>query len=98
MDGAGKVNILLVDDQPKNLLALEAILDGEDRRLIRAMSGEEALMRILELDFAVILMDIQMPGMDGFEAAALIRERDRSKHTPIIFLTAFESTEVQVFK
>lgn len=98
MRSEGKVNILLVDDQPNNLFALEAILEGEDRNLVRAGSGEEALMRILDNDFAVILMDVQMPGMDGFETAALIRERDRSKHTPIIFLTAFESSDVQVFK
>src|SRR5262249_72879 len=98
MHGDGKVNILLVDDQPNNLIALEAILDGDDRRLIRAQSGEEALMRILDHHFAVILMDVQMAGLDGFEPAALVRERDRSKHTPIIFLTAFESTEVQIFK
>ncbi|MHC5539304.1 response regulator, partial [Singulisphaera rosea] len=95
---SGKVNILLVDDQPKNLYALEAILEGEDRRLVRAGSGEDALMRILDDDFAVILMDVQMPGLDGFETAGLIRERDRSKHTPIIFLTAFESSDMQVFK
>ncbi len=90
-----KVNVLLVDDQPNNLLALEALLGGEDRNLVRARSGEEALMRILDDDFAVILMDVQMPGMDGFETAALIRDRDRSKHTPIIFLTAFQSTDVR---
>jgi signal transduction histidine kinase/CheY-like chemotaxis protein len=98
MQGEEKVNILLVDDQPNNLVALEAILEGPDRTLVRAESGEEALLRILDHDFAAILMDVQMPGMDGFEAAALIRERDRSKHTPILFLTAFESSEVQVFK
>jgi signal transduction histidine kinase/DNA-binding response OmpR family regulator len=98
MGNAGKVNILLVDDQPNNLFALEAILEGEDRTLVRATSGEEALLRVLDNDFAVILMDVQMPGLDGFETAAIIRERDRSKHTPIIFLTAFESSDVQVFK
>src|SRR5206468_7689764 len=91
-----RVNILLVDDQPNNLLALEAVLEGEDRALVRAASGAEALMRILDDDFAVILMDVQMPGLDGFETAALIRERDRSRHTPIIFLTAFQSTDRQV--
>ena len=98
MQGEEKVNILLVDDQPNNLFALEAMLEGPDRTLVRAGSGEEALMRILDHDFAAILMDVQMPGMDGFETAALIRERDRSKHTPILFLTAFESSDVQVFK
>ena len=98
MEPEHKVNVLLVDDQPSNLLALEAILGGMGLNLVRARSGEEALMRVLDDDFAVILMDVQMPGMDGFETAALIRERDRSQHTPIIFLTAFQSTEVQVFQ
>src|SRR4051795_1607974 len=93
-----KVDVLLVDDQPSNLLALEAILGGMGLNLVRARSGEEALMRVLDHDFAVILMDVQMPGLDGFEAAALIRGRDRSQHTPIIFLTAFQSTERQVFQ
>ena len=98
MESERKVNILLVDDQPNNLLALEAILGGMGLNLVRARSGEEALMRVLDDDFAVILMDVQMPGMDGFETAALIRERDRSQHTPIIFLTAFQSNEGQVFQ
>ncbi|SIN77987.1 GAF domain-containing protein [Singulisphaera sp. GP187] len=98
MQAEEKVKILLVDDQPNNLFALEAILEGSDRTLVRAVSGEDALMRVLDHDFAAILMDVQMPGMDGFETAALIRERDRSKHTPILFLTAFESSELQVFK
>ncbi len=93
-----KVDILLVDDQSNNLVALRAVLDGMALNLVEARSGEEALRRILDGDFAVILMDVQMPGMDGFEAAALIRERDRSSHTPIIFLTAFESSQNQVFK
>src|SRR5438309_11342575 len=90
-----KVDVLLVDDQPNNLLALEAILGGMGMNLVRARSGEEALMRVLDTDFGVILMDVQMPGMDGFETAALIRERERSRHTPIIFLTAFQSAEGQ---
>src|SRR5262249_52267654 len=81
-----------------NLLALEAILQDLGQNLVRANSGEEALRRLLEQDFAVILMDVKMPGLDGIETAALIRERDKSQHTPIIFLTAFESSEVQVFK
>lgn len=98
MEPEPKVNILLVDDKPSNLLALEAVLARTGLNLVRARSGEEALMRVLDDDFAVILMDVQMPEMDGFEAAALIRERDRSKHTPIIFLTAFQSTERQVFQ
>ncbi|HEX8201798.1 MAG TPA: response regulator [Isosphaeraceae bacterium] len=97
MEPDRKVDVLLVDDQPNNLLALEAVLGGMGLNLVAARSGEDALRRVLETDFAVILMDVQMPGMDGFEAAALIRERDRSRHTPIIFLTAFQSTDRQVF-
>jgi signal transduction histidine kinase len=98
MELGTKVNVLIVDDQPSNLLALEAILAGKGLNLVRASSGQEALLRVLDNDFAVILLDVQMPEMDGFEAAALIRERDRSQHTPIIFLTAFQSTEGQVFQ
>ena len=98
MEAGRNVDILLVDDQPKNLVALHAILGERGLNLVEARSGEEALRRVLDGDFAVILMDVQMPGMDGFETAALIRERDRSSHTPIIFLTAYESSDLQVFK
>lgn len=93
-----EVKILLVDDQPKNLLAIEAVLAGDRWSLVRADSGEEALRRILDDDFAVILMDVQMPGMDGFETAGLIRQRERSAYTPIIFLTAYESSDSQIFR
>ena len=96
MERQPEVNILLVDDQPSNLLALEAILAGEGLNLVRALSGGEALMRVLDEDFAVILMDVQMPGMDGFETAELIRQRDRSRHTPFLFLTAYQSTDEQI--
>ena len=98
MKSDNEVNILLVDDQPKNLLALEAILAGSGRNLIKAHSGPEALRCLLRDDFALILMDVLMPGMDGFETAALIRERDRSSHTPIIFLTAAGMSETYMFK
>jgi signal transduction histidine kinase/DNA-binding response OmpR family regulator len=93
-----KVNVLLVDDQASNLLSLEAILAGEGLDLVRAVSGEQALMQVLDKDYAAILMDVQMPGMDGFETAELIRDRDRSRHTPILFLTAFQSTEAQIHR
>jgi YesN/AraC family two-component response regulator len=93
-----KVNILLVDDQPKNLLVLEAILDSLGQNLVKANSGEQALKCVLNQDFAVILLDVQMPGMDGLETAKLIRERERSQHTPIIFLTAFSTSVSQMFK
>jgi signal transduction histidine kinase len=81
-------NILLVDDQPANLVALEAILEPLGHRLVSADSGAAALRQILLQDFAVILLDARMPGLDGYETAALIRQRERSAHTPIIFLTA----------
>jgi signal transduction histidine kinase len=88
-----KVKILLVDDKPENLVALEAVLDGLGQELITAQSGREALRACLEHDFAAILLDVKMPDMDGFEAAAMIREREQSKDTPIIFLTALKSEE-----
>lgn len=91
-----KVNILLVDDQPKNLLALSAILDSPDLNLVKADSGLEALRCLLNQDFAVILLDVQMPLMDGFETAALIRQRERSQHTPIIFITALNRDDTHV--
>jgi CheY-like chemotaxis protein len=83
-----RAKILMVDDRPENLVALEAVLGGLDQTLVRAGSGEEALKALLLADFAVILLDVQMPGMDGFETAAQIKRRDRTKDVPIIFLTA----------
>ena len=88
-----RVKILMVDDKPENIVALEAVLDDLGEELIKANSGKEALRACLEHDFAVILLDVKMPDMDGFETAAMIRERDRSKDTPIIFLTALKSEE-----
>ncbi|MDP8963567.1 MAG: EAL domain-containing protein [Cyanobacteriota bacterium] len=93
-----KVNILLVDDQPKNLLALSAILESLGENLVSANSGVQALRYLLHQDFAVILLDVQMPQMDGFETAALIRQRERSKHTPIIFVTAINRDDIHVEK
>jgi len=92
------VNILLVDDYPENLLALEALLEGLGQNLVKAYSGKEALKCLLNQDFAVILLDVQMPEIDGFETAALIRARPRSQDTPIIFLTAFSKTDALVTK
>ncbi|MCT7950693.1 response regulator [Ancylothrix sp. C2] len=93
-----KVNILLVDDNPNNILALEAILDSLGENLVKATSGEQALRCLLNQDFAVILLDVQMPGIDGFETAALIRQRQRSRNTPIIFLTAFSKSDQFIFQ
>ena len=87
-----------MDDVPANLLALEAVLEGLDQNLVRADSGEEALRHLIHNDFAVILLDVLMSGMNGFETAALIRERDRSRHMPIIFLTAGGKTETEMFQ
>ncbi len=83
-----KAGILLVDDRPANLLALEAILDPLDQRLVRAMSGEEALKKLEGEEFAVILMDVRMPGMDGLRTAEVISQRESAARVPIIFLTA----------
>ena len=91
-----KVNILMVDDHPENLVALEAILDSLGQNLVKATSGTEALRCLLDQDFAVILLDVQMPGMDGFETATLIRQRPRSQHTPIIFITAINRSDTHV--
>ena len=94
-----RVNILLVDDQPNNLLALESILSSTDGlSLVSADSGTKALKHLLQNDFAVVLLDVQMPDLDGFETANLIRQRDRSRDTPIIFLTALSRSETNVFR
>ncbi len=83
--------ILLVDDRPDKLLALEAVLEPLGEPLVRATSGDEALRRLLHEDFAVILLDVNMPGLDGFETAALIRQRRSSETTPIIFVSALDA-------
>jgi signal transduction histidine kinase len=93
-----RVNILLVDDQPENLVALEAMLEPLGQRLIRASSGREALRVLLDTEVAVILLDVRMPEMDGFETATLIRARERTRDTPIIFLTAGDQSLAQVFR
>src|SRR5438874_588020 len=89
-------NILLVDDNEANLHALEAILHPLGQRLIKARSGREALRSLLHEDFALVLLDVRMGDMDGFETAQLIRMRPRSEHTPIIFVTAFDKAEVDM--
>jgi two-component system, sensor histidine kinase and response regulator len=93
-----QVNVLLVDDRPENLLAMEAILAGLGQKLICTKSGREALRFLLREEAAVILLDVQMPDMDGFEIAEVIRVRERSQHTPIIFITAINKSEHSVFQ
>jgi signal transduction histidine kinase/response regulator RpfG family c-di-GMP phosphodiesterase len=88
METEDQINILMVDDSPTNLLALETLLHGPNRNLVSAQSGDDALRYLLDNDVAVILMDVYMPGIDGLETAELIRGRDRSRGIPIIFLTA----------
>src|SRR5712692_860461 len=90
-----QVNILMVDDNESNLLALETILQGGDRNLVRAASGEEALQYLLHNDAAVILLDVRMPGISGLETAELIRGSKRTRDLPIIFLTAYDSSDKQ---
>jgi len=92
------VEILLVDDRSENLLALEAILEPLNQTLVRATSGDEALRKLLLHDFAVILLDVQMPGINGFETARIIKSRERTKYIPIIFLTAISKEEEYVFE
>ncbi len=91
--GSSVPKILVVDDRPDNLLALEAALLETGAQVIKAESGTDALRHLLEEDFSVILLDVKMPDMDGFETAGLIRQRERSRNTPIIFLTAFRNEE-----
>jgi len=88
-----RAKILLVDDSPENLVSLEASLEGLGQQLVTARSGMEALRHLLEDDFAAILLDVKMPEMDGFQTAEFIRARKRSRHTPILFLTAYKSEE-----
>ncbi len=98
MSAQPQANVLLVDDRHENLVALEAILEPLDQNLIFAHSGEEALRQLLHHQIAVILLDVQMPGLDGFETAALIKQRERTKAIPIIFLTAISKDERHVFR
>ncbi len=90
--------ILIVDDRPENLLALEVILEPLGHKLVRANSGPEALRALLQDDFAAILIDVQMPGMNGFETVEIIKSRERTKHIPVIFLTAISKDDQYVFK
>ena len=93
-----KVNILMVDDSPDKLLAMESVLASLGQNLVKVFSGEEALRILLKQDFALILLDVNMPGMDGFETAQMIRKRRSMEHIPIIFVTALSTTDAEVFK
>ena len=93
-----RAKILCVDDTPENLLAVEAILEPLGQELVRAESGEEALRHLLQDEFALILLDVQMPGLDGFQTAELIKQRERTRAVPIIFLTAISKDAENVFR
>jgi CheY-like chemotaxis protein len=93
-----RAKILLVDDREENLIALEAILSSLDLVPVRARSGEEALKALLSTEFALILLDVRMPGMDGFETAAHIKRRERTRNIPIIFLTVVDSAPDYAFR
>ncbi|MES2764976.1 MAG: response regulator [Bacteroidota bacterium] len=98
MNEGRQVNILMVDDRPENLMALESTLGDLDLNLVKASSGTEALRWLLKEEFAVILLDVHMPDMDGFETAELIRQRRNSEHTPIIFVTANTADETNLMR
>src|SRR5213595_1458566 len=93
-DATDRTSILIVDDSPEKIVALESILDELGQDIVKASSGRDALRHLLTRDFAVILLDVRMPVMDGFETAALIRQRLQSEMTPIIFITAHGSDEI----
>jgi len=93
-----RYNILLVDDRPENLTALEAVLESPDRNLVRATTGEQALKHLLKADFALILLDVQMPGLDGFETARVIKQLEKTRHVPIIFLTGVSTEKRHMFQ
>lgn len=93
-----KVNVLIVDDRNENLIAMEALLDRPDIRVIKADSGNKALGMMLEFDFALVLLDVQMPEMDGFEVAELMRKKEKTKEIPIIFITAINKEDKYVFE
>ncbi len=93
-----QLNILIVDDRPENLLTLEVLLDNPELNIVKAESGNNALGLMLEYDFALVLLDVQMPEMDGFETAELMRSSRKTKHIPIIFVTASHTEKHYIFK
>ncbi|MDB5054435.1 MAG: hypothetical protein JWM44_2485 [Bacilli bacterium] len=97
MNEDNRINILLVDDRPENLVALEALLESPSVKLMKCLSGEEALKYVLKDEYALILLDVQMPGLDGYETAKIIKSRERSRNTPIIFVTAINTEPEHVY-
>lgn len=93
-----KQKVLLVDDRPENLLSLESILENDNLTFLKAESGEEALKKVIKEDVSLVLLDVQMPGMDGFETASLMRGRQKTRHIPIIFVTAISKEQKHIFK
>ena len=98
LEAAGPVNILIVDDEPKNLTVLESVLNDPDYRLVRALSGDEALLALMAQEFAVLVLDVRMAGMTGFELAQLVKERKRTARIPIIFLTAYYNEDQHILE
>src|SRR5438046_7585567 len=98
VDSFKQASILIVDDDPANVLAMKEVLATLGSKLVTANSGEQALRHVLDEDFAAILLDVRMPGIDGFTTAKLIRERKRSRHTPIIFMTAAQEDLQSMFR
>lgn len=98
MESESRIHLLLVDDRPENLLALEAILDDPSYQIVKAHSGEEALRCLLKDSFALILLDVQMPGLNGFETAKLIKARGALQHIPIVFMSAIHKAYEYVLK
>ena len=94
----GPINILIVDDEPKNLTVLETVLDDPGYRLVRAESADQALLALVAEEFALLILDIRMPGMTGFELAQMIKERKKTARVPIIFLTAYYNEDQHVLE
>ncbi len=98
LNPSGKVTVLIVDDNAQNLMALEAIVAGPDRNVMAVSSGEQALKYLLQEDCCVVILDVKMDGLDGYETAALIRRRERTRDLPIIFVTSYSKEEADVIK
>src|SRR3984893_15672341 len=92
------INILIVDDEPKNLTVLETVLNDPGYRLVRAESADQALLALVAKEFALLILDIRMPSMTGFELASLIRQRKKTEQVPIIFLTAYYNEDQHVLE